>query len=187
MNAADETEQADRPSEGLRRATGRDRSEWFAALDAWGAAGRQYREIAAWLVEEHAFSDWWAQKLTVEYEQARGLRAPGVRRDGTFEVSATKTIAVSVARLFEAFVDPELRGRWLPGAVMRERDSQPGHKARFDWAENGTRIEVTFFTQAGGKSQAAVQHQRLPDVKAAAQAKTYWRERLTALKALLEG
>lgn len=25
----------------VRRATGRDRDEWFALLDAWGAAGRQ--------------------------------------------------------------------------------------------------------------------------------------------------
>jgi uncharacterized protein YndB with AHSA1/START domain len=186
MDAPDQTERADRPSEGLRRATGRDRPEWFAALDAWGAASRQYAEIAGWLVEKHAFSDWWAQKLTVEYEQARGLRAPGIRRDGTFEVGASKTVAVPVERLFDAFVDPGLRKRWLSGVVLRERDSQPGHEARFE-AEGGTRIEVTFTADGAGKSQVALQHLRLPDARTAAEKKAFWRERLTALKTQLEG
>src|SRR5687768_10137378 len=35
-----------RPSAALRRSTGRDRGEWFAVLDEWGAGGRPYREIA---------------------------------------------------------------------------------------------------------------------------------------------
>ena len=95
--------------DGVRRATGRDRDEWFALLDAWGAAGRPYREIAGWLTGEHGISDWWAQKLIVEYEQARGLRPPGVRPDGTFEVSASKTMAVPVERLFDAFINSRQR------------------------------------------------------------------------------
>ncbi|MPZ17616.1 MAG: DUF4287 domain-containing protein [Luteitalea sp.] len=46
-------------SDAVRRATGRDRDEWFALLDAWRAAGRQYREIADWLMGEHDVSRWW--------------------------------------------------------------------------------------------------------------------------------
>jgi uncharacterized protein YndB with AHSA1/START domain len=40
-------------------------------------------------------------------------------------VGTSKTVPVPVGRLFEAFVDAELRERWLPGAVMRVRTSQP--------------------------------------------------------------
>jgi len=40
----------------VRRATGRDRAEWFALLDAWGAPGRRYREIADWVMGEHDVS-----------------------------------------------------------------------------------------------------------------------------------
>ena len=69
-------------SSGIERATGRDRDEWFGVLDDWGAAGRPYREISRWLTGEHGMSSWWAQKLIVEYEEARGLRKPGVRPDG---------------------------------------------------------------------------------------------------------
>jgi hypothetical protein len=186
MNATDRTEPGG-SGEGMRRATGRDRSGWFAVLDAWGAAGRPYQEIAAWLTGEHGLSSWWAQKLVVEYEQARGLRAAGVRRDGTFTVTASKTVAVPAERLFAAFVDAEVRELWLPGAVIRERTSQPGRSARFDWDDGATRINVSVAAAGEAKSQVAVEHERLPDTQAAEEAKAYWRERLDVLKTVLEG
>lgn len=176
-----------RPSAALRRSTGRDRAEWFAMLDTWGAPGRPYRDIAEWLTGEHGVSSWWAQKLIVEYEQARGLRDAGVRPDGTFAGGASKTVAVPVERLFDAFVDPTLRERWLPGVVLRERTSQAGRSARFDWGDDGSRVNVAFGALGDGKSQVAVEHDHLPDARAAADRKAFWRERLTALKALLEG
>jgi hypothetical protein len=171
--------------DGVRRGTGRAREDWFALLDKWGAVGRPYREIADWLVGKHDLSDWWAQKLIVEYEQARGVRPPGVRRDGTFSVGASRTVGVPLKRLFDAFVDPALRKRWLPGAVMRKRDSKPSQVARFDWGDDGSRIEVTF-ADKGNSSVANVEHQRLPNAAAAEQRKAFWRERLAALKEMLE-
>lgn len=197
MDAADRTERGDVPSdppahrprasEALRRASGRDRAEWFALLDGWGAPGRPYREIAAWLTDEHELSRWWAQKLIVEYEQARGLRDPGARSDGTFAVSATTTVAVSTECLFEAFVDADLRERWLPDASMIERASRPGRSVRFDWTDGGSRVNVDFTAKGEDRSQVAVQHERLPEAKVAEQTKAYWRGRRAALKALLEG
>lgn len=175
-------------SHGMRRATSRDRAEWFRVLDSWGAKGRGYQEIADWLVAEHGLSRWWAQKLTVEYEEARGTRAAGVRRDGTFAVTASKTVAVPLDRLFAAFVDPRLRERWLPGASLRERTLQPGRSVRFDWADGrGTRVNVTFTEQGHDKSQVGLEHERLPDAQARDEARAYWRERLAALATLLRG
>ncbi|HZY28995.1 MAG TPA: DUF4287 domain-containing protein [Jiangellaceae bacterium] len=186
MNATDHAEQGG-SGEGMRRATGRDRGGWFAVLDAWGAAGRPYQEIAAWLTGEHGLSSWWAQKLIVEYEQARGLRAAGVRPDGTFTVGASKTVAVPAERLYAAFVDAEVRELWLPGALIRERTSQPGRSARFDWDDGATRVNVSVAAAGEAKSQVAVEHERLPDARAAEEAKAHWRERLDVLKAVLEG
>jgi len=186
MNATDHAEPGG-SGEGMRRATGRDRGGWFAVLDAWGAAGRPYREIAAWLTGEHGVSSWWAQKLIVEYEQARGLRAAGVRPDGTFTVGASKTVAVPAERLYAAFVDAEVRELWLPGVAMRERTSQPGRSARFDWDDGATRVNVSVAAAGEARSQAAVEHERLPDTRAAEEAKAYWRERLDVLKTVLEG
>lgn len=170
----------------MRRGTGRERDEWFALLDAWGAAGREHKEIAAWIMGTHGVDNWWAQTLTVDYEQARGLRLPGGSRDGTFSVNASKTVAAPVARLFESFVDAKLRKRWLPDALLRKRTSQAGRTAHFDWEAGATRVHVFFTAKGESKSQAALVHERLPDAKAAEKAKAYWRERMASLKTLLE-
>jgi hypothetical protein len=173
--------------EAVRGATGRGYDGWFALLDESGAEGRTHGEIAASLMTAHGVDHWWSQTITVAYEQARGLRQPGGSRDGVFTVSASKTVAVPVERLFEALVDPRLRDRWLPGAVLRERTSQPGRAARFDYRDGATRVNVGFAAKGETKSQVALAHERLPDVERAEEAKLFWRERLTELKALLEG
>jgi uncharacterized protein YndB with AHSA1/START domain len=170
----------------VRRATGRDRDEWFALLDAWGAAGRPFREIADWLTGEHDLSGWWAQKLIVEYEQARGLRPAGARPGGTFSVTASKTVGVPVERLFGAFADASLRRRWLPGAKMRVRTTERPRSARFEWEDGGTRLNATFLTKGMAKSQVGVEHTHLSDAKSAEKMKAFWRERLARLKELLE-
>lgn len=184
--APPQAETEPRPSAALRRSTGRDRGEWFAVLDEWGAGGRPYREIADWLTGEHGVSAWWAQKLIVEYEQARGLRDAGVRPDGTFAGGASKTVAVPVGRLYEAFADAGLRERWLPGVHLRERTSQANRSIRLDWGGDGSRLNVTFSALDAGKSQVAIEHDHLPDARSAAERKAFWRDRLAALKALLE-
>jgi hypothetical protein len=171
---------------GIGRATGRERQEWFAALDQWGAPGRPYREIADWLTGQHGLSEWWAQKLIVEYEQERGLRPPGIRRDGTFSVGTSTTVAVPVERLYQAFVDPQLRERWLHGVRLTERGSKPGRSARFDVDDGGTRLTADFSARGGARSTVAIEHVRLPDAAIAEAAKSQWRERLGALKAVLE-
>jgi hypothetical protein len=173
-----------RSSAGLVSATGRDRSEWFAALDEWGAPNRSYRAIADWLTTEHGVSAWWAQKLIVEYEQDRGIRQPGARPDGTFAGGASKTLAAPVGRVVEAFTDANLRGRWLTDLELSERTSQPGRSIRFDVAD-GSRVSVVF-EDKGNRTQVAVEQERLPTAAAAERAKSAWREWLTSLKALLE-
>jgi Domain of unknown function (DUF4287) len=173
--------------ETVQRKTGHGWDHWLAVLDEWGAAERKHGEIAAWLMARHGVDSWWAQTITVTYERERGLRAPGSGRDGLFEATASKTVAVPVERLFEAFVDPAVRERWLPGAALRERTSQPGRSARFDWEDGSTRVVVGFESKGDAKSMAALIHERLPDAAAAERSKSYWRERLVALKQLLEG
>jgi uncharacterized protein YndB with AHSA1/START domain len=168
------------------RATGRNQAEWYSLLDAWGAPGRPFKELSAWLTGEHGVSKWWAQKLIVEYEQERGIRAPGVRQNGTFEVSASKTVAVSATRLFDAFVDPRQRRRWLDGGSLRLRTSDKPRSARFAWHEAQSRVTVTVTRKDRSKAAVTVAHDRLHDSDEARSMKTFWRERLSELKELLE-
>ena len=169
----------------LRDATGRGWDEWLALLDEWGATARSHTDIARWLSTEHDVPGWWAQSVTVGYERARGLRAAGQRPDG-WSVSASKTVAVPVERLYAAFEDEELRDRWLPGASMSVRTATPFRSARYDWEDGSTRVYVGFSERPGGKSNVALQHERLPDAETAEEMKAWWRERVAALKELLE-
>lgn len=173
-------------TDGVQRATGRNRKEWFKLLDAWGAPGRQYREIANWLMGEHDLSRWWAQKLIVEYEQSRGLRPPGVRPDGTFEVTANRTVSVPLKQLFDAFINARQRRKWLTDGRMSLRTSQPGRSARFNWEDGSTRVNVEFIDKGPAKSTVAVAHAGLANTRQAEKAKTTWKERLSVLKSFLE-
>ena len=171
--------------EAIRRRTGRGWEEWFDLLDEWGAVERSHAEVAEWLREERGSGGWNAQSITVSYERARGGRAVGERPDG-FSVTASKTVAVPVERLYDAFVDESLRRSWLPEAELRERTATRPKGARFDWGDGETRVIVGFEAKGEAKSVAALAHERLPDAASAERMKTFWRERMAALKEALE-
>jgi len=173
--------------ETIRERTGRGWEEWFDLLDEWGAADRSHREIARWLAEQQGIHPlaWNAQAIAGSYERARRGRQVGEHEDG-FTVTATKTVAVPVERLYAAFVDPGLRERWLPDGDLRERTTIEPRSARFDWGDGATRVHVSFAAKGEGKSVAALSHERLPDGGEAERMKAFWRERVAGLKQELE-
>lgn len=176
----------ERPSDDkVRAATGKRWEAWFSILDRWGARQRKHGETAAYLMDEHDVPGWWAQSITMWYERARGMRLKH-QQPGGFTIYASKTIAVPVDVLFDAFVNPRTRREWLTDGTMSVRTSQPGHTARFDWADGSTRVNVSFEEKGPAKATVAVAHERLPDPDEAERAKTSWQGRLAELKAFLE-
>ena len=173
--------------EAIRERTGRGWEEWFDLLDEWGTPERTHREIARWVAEQQGIHPlaWNAQAVADSYERARGLRAVGEHADG-FTVTATKTVAVPVERLYDAFVDASVRERWLPGGALRERTATKPRSARFDWGEDGSRVHVAFAAKGAAKSTAAVSHARLADGEEAERMKAFWRDRVAGLKEVLE-
>lgn len=79
-------------ADALRRATGHDHAQWREILSAHGAMDMTHTQIATYLVDEHGVDGWWAQGITVDYEQACKGRLPGQMKDGTFTSSVTRTI-----------------------------------------------------------------------------------------------
>lgn len=150
---------ADRPSDDkVGAATGRRWEAWFSILDGWGARDRKHGEIVAFLMNEHRVPGWWAQSIG-------------------FTIYASRTIAVALEVLFEAFVNPRSRREWFTDGTMSLRTSQPGHTARFDWGDGSTRVSVSFVARGPTKTTVAVAHERLPDPHEAEAAKALWRQR----------
>ena len=169
----------------IRERTGRGWEEWFDLLDGWDATQRPAKEIRRWLADEHGVESWGSQAVAIGFERARGLRAIGEHADG-FAITATKTVGVTVDRLYDAFVEAALRERWLPGADLRERTATKPRSARFDWADGATRVVVTFADKGGAKSTLALAHQRIADAEEAERLKAFWRDRVATLKDVLE-
>jgi hypothetical protein len=166
--------------------TGRGWEAWFDLLDSWGAYDLPQAEASDWVARELGLDRWSAQAVTINYQRARGLRAVGEKADG-FTVTATKTVHVGAGELYDRVVDPALRADWLPDGALRERTATRPRSARFDWGEDGSRVNVFFEAKGEGKTVVSLWHERLADGEEAERRKAYWRERLTALKATLEG
>jgi hypothetical protein len=169
--------------ENIARRSGRGWEEWFDLLDRWGAGERTHRETARWVAAELGLEPlaWTVQTIVTSYERARRLRAVGEKDDG-FAITASKTIAVPVEQLYEAFAVTS-----AGDGQLRQRTSTKPRSARFDWDDDGTRVNVTFLAKGERKSTIAVEHRRLADAGEAARMKSYWRERISGLKGALEG
>jgi hypothetical protein len=163
--------------------TGRTWQQWVHALDADAAAAMPHREIAALVHKKHRVADWWAQTVTVGYERIKGLRERGQRRNGTYEVSKSRTFNVPVKALFDAWADDAMRRRWLDGVKAVVRTATGSKSIRLQWPD-GTLVVVGFIAKGNAKTVVAVAHTKLPDRAASDNAKKYWADRLDVLGSL---
>lgn len=170
--------------ERVREATGQGRDHWFGLLDQAGAREWPHPRIASFLTGQ-GVSGWWAQNITVAYEQERGLRLPGQRPDGTFDASASRTLHVSPSRLRPLLADDDARRAWagvaLPLAGLTEDRS-----VRLDGPE-GSRVTL-WLDWANGeeKVRVSVQHSRLPSFAELERWRSHWRAALARLAEALE-
>jgi hypothetical protein len=162
----------------VREATGRDRAEWFALLDEAGAATWSHKDIAGWLVREHGVDGWWAQGITVGFEQARGIRRPGQRQDGTYEASVSRTVALDTADALRA----------LAAIVTVQLDVDPlalNLTAKYPTArfplEGGEFVLATVSPLGDGRSSIGLTWGRMPDGSRLADVKARMREWLRAV------
>ena len=147
--------------EAVVAATGRDRAAWFALLDEAGAGGWRHADIARHLVAEHGVDAWWAQGVTVAYEQARGIRRPGQRQNGTFETSVTRTVPIADAAealtALAAVVRDELGVEPLALNVTAKHPT-----ARFP-LEGGEFVLASATARPGGTCSIGLTRGRMPD------------------------
>ena len=162
----------------VREATGKDRAEWFALLDHAGAATWKHKDIATWLVSEHGVDPWWSQGLTVGFEQARGIRRPGQRQDGTFEASVSRTVDLDTAaalRALAAIVTMQLDVDPLALNVTAKHPT-----ARFP-LDGGEFVLATVSPVGEGRSSVGLTWGRMADGSRLTEVKSRMREWLRAV------
>lgn len=160
--------------EAVERATGRPRAAWFERLDADGAAAWSHAEIARRLVDGYGVDGWWAQGITVAYEQARGIRRPGQRQDGTFEVGVSRMLALDPVEALRRVAAVVEAGLGTPPLALNVEAKNP--TARFP-VEGGEFVLVTISPPtAAGKVQAQLTRGRMADDSRMAEEKARMRE-----------
>jgi len=171
----------------VKRATGKTWAQWFALLDRDGAGNKDHKGIVSCVGRRRpSLGGWWQQTVAVAYEQASGLRKPHETPRG-FQVSGSKVVGVPLGELYRAWSDVRARRRWLDDPVFTVRKSTAKKSMRITWADGETSVEANFYAKGAGKSQVAVQHNKLKSAAAAVRTKRYWATQLARLKAVLEG
>lgn len=163
----------------VRAATGHGREHWFRLLDGAGASSWNHTAIARHLTES-GLDAWWAQGVTVAYEQARGLRLPGQQPDGTFSASASVTLRVPLSEVW-----PHLVGSlgWLDGGWSVSGITE-GKSVRYEDGD-GHRAVVNFYGSSGDVTKVAVQVSKLRSAEDVAAMKEQWKGSLAALRGLV--
>jgi hypothetical protein len=160
------------------QATGKTWNEWYEALDTAGAASWSHPQIASWVADRHGVTSWWAQGVTVGYEQARGMRRPGQMADGTFSVGASKTMPFEQLPLLDRAVS----------VLTSELGTEPvavGREAKYVTArwvlEHGQSLLAQVNPTAGGRSSVVLTHSRMPSADTLPFAKARLRRLLDAV------
>lgn len=147
----------------IERNTGRTWPQWVALLDDLGAAELPHKEIARRL-GDLAPSGWWAQSITVAYEQHIGRRVPGQNCHGEFSTSVTRTLPGTM---------DDALARWESATANRTDfdgvpvDGEPTVTRTDRWRywrrrlADGTRVVVTISDKPGGRAGLAVTHEKL--------------------------
>ncbi|WP_061962073.1 hypothetical protein [Demequina flava] len=134
--------------EAIERATSRAWNDWCAILGDAGGETLTHKQLAA--VAQSAMPGevsnpaWWAQGVTVAFERHIGRRLPGQAQDGTFEVSASTTLAVSRDDALELWADSAPTGLVLDGVSIGEATTSATAKWR-RWrtsVSDGSRLGV---------------------------------------------
>ncbi len=144
--------------EKLLAATGKVRADWHSILDAAGAREWKHPKIAAWLQSEHDVPGWWAQGITVGYEQAIGRRVPGQGADGTFAVSASKTVHGSRAETLKSVLATLTTHFGPPDSV-----SEKSIYATARWKKDGETIVAAIADPKPEKTLISLTRSRIVD------------------------
>ena len=166
-------------------ATGMAFAEWATLLDAEGARALSHKQIADLIFATGNSSGWWAQTITVAYEQHIGRRLPGQRADGRFSASILRALPVSAAEAFVAWRALIADETDIAGLKCKGEPTTSETASGLNWrcrTEDGSWATGNFLDAAPNKCRASVGHEGLAEAGYVALVKDYWGGKLEGLR-----
>ncbi len=174
----------------VERATHRSWNEWLQYMDSIGAKNLSHHEIATKVLEELDGKveniGWWAQAVTVAYEQYIGHRIPGQRPDGTFQTSVSKSTKLGMKELMDKWVSFAAGDQDVLALIAGEVRVS-GTEKRITWrtkAHDGSDIRVTSEPKKDGTASIIAVQMGLQTNDLNMEAKSKWS---SVLQRFLEG
>lgn len=171
----------------LENGTGTSLAEWTDRLDEAGGRDLDHTAIARMLVERWEVEEWWAQGVTVAYEQVIGRRVVGQSCDGDFSASASRTVPGTPT---------QVRDRWDAFMTEARRDGlgleEPSLSDTATWrywraaVADGSRVSVNITAKDEGRSTLGIEHKGLETADARTAWKDAWKGVLGEFTALPE-
>ncbi|MET4638928.1 hypothetical protein [Mycetocola sp. 2940] len=156
-------------------ATGQSREFWRTALAEAGAAEWSHSAMATWLVTDRGVDPWWAQNITVDFEQHSGRRRPGQRANGTFEVSSSRRLVGDQEEALAAVVASVSAAIDRPATSVNSGGKYFSARWKLD---DGTAVAASVSPSSGGKTTVALSHVGLVSEEAMPAAKEFLRNAL---------
>lgn len=172
----------------IEEETQRPWSEWLSYLESINAKDLPHKEIAERVYErleaEGGNGGWWAQSITVAYEQHIGRRQPGQRSDGSYEVSVSKVMNGSMDDAMRAW-QTAVKGKteFSKVTISRPPTTTQTDKRRH-WAcslADGTRVNADVYPKIAEKVSLSIVHTKLQSAADADRWRTYWKSVLADL------
>jgi len=174
----------------VERATNRTWDEWLRYMEGIGAKNLSHHEIATKVLEELDGKieniGWWAQSVTVAYEQYTGHRIPGQRPDGTFQTSVSKATKLGMKGLMDKWENFAAKDQAVL-AVIAADARVSGTEKRITWrtkARDGSEIRVTSEPKKDGTASIIAVQMGLQTNELNIEAKSKWS---SILQRFLEG
>ena len=174
----------------VERATNRTWDEWLRYMDGIGASKLSHHEIATKVLEELDGKidnlGWWAQSVTVAFEQYTGHRIPGQRPDGTFQTSVSKSTNLGMKDLMDTWVTFAASDNDVFGVIAAD-PRVSGTEKRITWrakARDSSEIRVTSEPKKDGTASIIAVQMGLQTNELNTEAKSKWS---SILQRFLEG
>lgn len=168
-------------------ATGVSWERWVSRLNDAGAQDLSHSQIVSLvrplLAPTVVSPDWWAQSVTVAYEQHIGKRVPGQAADGSFQVSVTKTVPGELEEEFSrwcSFVEsvPDIGG--LTFAAPPTTSITTRWRYWRVTLDDATNVVISMMQKEPEKVGISINHSKLASRESIAQWRAIWKDFLEA-------